>query len=124
MLKLSRRTVRTYLEEPSGSGLSAVAQAGGWEEKINWDHVCQEVYGKVTTVKQIRQEAAPEIAYVKFWRVFREQAGLKATPQQVTLRLHHKPAEKTQVDFCDRGAAPIKIPRRGYLNTTSAPAAS
>ena len=37
----------------------------------------------------------------KFWRVFREKAGLKASPDQVTVRLHHKPAEKTQIDFCD-----------------------
>jgi transposase len=33
--------------------------------------------------------------------VFREQAGLKARPEQVTIGLNHKPAEKTQVDFCD-----------------------
>ena len=57
--------------------------------------------GKGTTVKQIGQEVAPDIAYVKFWRVFREQAGLKASPEQVSIRLNHKPAEKTQVDFCD-----------------------
>ena len=61
----------------------------------------QEVYGKGTTVKQIGREVAPEIAYVKFWRVFREQAGRTSLPEQVTIRLHHKPAEKTQVDFCD-----------------------
>jgi hypothetical protein len=44
---------------------------------------------------------APEIAYVKFWRIFREQAGRQASPEQVTIRLNHKPAGKTQVDFCD-----------------------
>ena len=33
--------------------------------------------------------------------MFREQAGLKASPEQVTIRLNHKPAEKAQVDFCD-----------------------
>ena len=97
VLKLSRRTVRKYLE----SAAAPPSESGGWEEKIDWDHVRQEVYGKGTTVKQIGQEVAPEIAYVKFWRVFREQAGQKASPEQVTIRLHHKPAEKTQVDFCD-----------------------
>jgi len=97
VLKLSRRTVRKYLESvPRPSG-----ESGGWEDKIDWDYVRQEVYGKGTTVKQIGQEVAPEIGYVKFWRVFREQAGLKASPEQVTIRLNHKPAEKTQVDFCD-----------------------
>jgi transposase len=96
VLKLSRRTVRKYLQPTSPP-----AESGGWEEEIDWDYVRQEVYGKGTTVKQIGQDVAPEIAYVKFWRVFREQAGLKASPEQVTLRLNHKPAEKTQVDFCD-----------------------
>ncbi len=97
VLRLSRRTVRKYLEptpKPPSDG-------GAWEEEIDWDYVRQEVYGKGTTVKQVGREVAPDIAYVKFWRVFREQAGLKASPEQVTLRLNHKPAEKTQVDFCD-----------------------
>lgn len=97
VLKLSRRTVRKYLEPT----LQPLSESGGWEEKIDWDYVRQEVYGKGTTVKQIGQEVAPEIAYVKFWRAFREQAGLKASPEQVTIRLNHKPAEKIQVDFCD-----------------------
>ncbi|MGB7947426.1 MAG: IS21 family transposase [Candidatus Binatia bacterium] len=97
VLKLSRRTVRKYLESvPQPS-----SESGGWQDKIDWDYVRQEVYGKGSTVKQIGREVAPEIPYVKFWRVFRDQAGLKASPEQVTLRLHHKPAEKTQVDFCD-----------------------
>src|ERR687897_2342444 len=97
VLRLSRRTVRKYLE-PTPQPLG---ESGGWEEEIDWDYVRQEVYGKGTTVKQIGQEVAPEIAYVKFWRAFREKAGPTASPEQVTLRLHHKPAEKTQVDFCD-----------------------
>ncbi len=85
VLKLSRRTVRKYLE-PAGQ---PPTQSGGWDENVDWDYVRQEVYGKGTTVKQIRQEVAPEIGYVKFWRVFREQAGRLASPEQVTIRLNH-----------------------------------
>jgi transposase len=105
VLRLSRRTVRKFLEPtaqpPSQSGLSAVAQAGGWIETVDWEYVRQEVYGKGTTVKQIQREVAPEIAYVKFWRQFREKVRPQASPDQVTIRLHHKPAEKTQIDFSD-----------------------
>lgn len=97
VLKLSRRTVRKYLQPTA----LPPTESGSWEEAIDWDSVRQEVYGKGTPVKQIGQEVAPEIAYVKFWRAFREQGGLKASPAQVTLRLRHKPGEKTQVDFCD-----------------------
>ena len=95
VLRLSRRTVRKYLEppaEPTGGG-------GGWEEKIDWEYVRQEVNGKGTTVKQIGREVAADIEYVKFWRVFRERVGPQGAG--VTIRLQHKPGEKTQVDFCD-----------------------
>src|SRR5437870_13798601 len=61
------------------------------------------MFARRSTAKGPRSNRSgrPEIAYVKFWRVFREKAGLKASPEQVTIRLHHKPAEKTQIDFCD-----------------------
>jgi Homeodomain-like domain len=97
VLRLSRRTVRKYLEPAP----QLPNESGGWEEKIDWGYVRQEVYGKGTTVKQIGQEVAPVIAYVKFWRVFREKAARQASPEQVTIRLHHKPGEKTQIDFSD-----------------------
>jgi len=97
ILRLSRRTVRKFLEttaQPPG-------ESGGWVETVDWEYVRQEVYGKGTTVKQIQREVAPEIAYVKFWRQFREKVSPQASPDQVTIRLDHKPGEKTQIDFCD-----------------------
>ncbi len=97
ILRLSRRTVRKYLEPTA----QPPSEGGGWVETVDWDYVRREVYGKGTTVKQIQREVAPEIAYVKFWRQFREKVGHQASPQQVTIRLHHKAAEKTQIDFSD-----------------------
>ena len=66
ILRLSRRTVRKFLEGPQ-----PVTEGGGWVETVDWEYVRQEVYGKGTTVKQIQREVAPDIAYVKFWRAFR-----------------------------------------------------
>ncbi len=97
ILRLSRRTVRKFLE-PAPQPTSEI---GGWMETLDWEYVRQEVYGKGTTVKQIQREVAPDIAYVKFWRAFREKVSAQASPDQVTIRLDHKPAEKTQIDFCD-----------------------
>jgi transposase len=97
VLRLSRRTVRKYLEPATQSE----SQTGGWVETVDWEYVGQEVYGKGTTVKQIQREVAPETPYVKFWRVSRERVGRQASPHQVTIRLHHKPAEKSQIDFSD-----------------------
>jgi transposase len=96
-LKISRKTVRRIL----GITVAESSEPAPWITTVDWDYVRQEVYGKGTTVKQIQREVAPEIAYVKFWRVFREKLGGQASPDQVTIRLDHKPAEKTQIDFCD-----------------------
>ena len=96
-LKIARKTVRRIL----GITVAEATEPEPWIGAVDWDYVRQEVYGKGTTVKQIQREVAPEIAYVKFWRVFREKLGAQASPDQVTIRLDHKPAEKTQVDFCD-----------------------
>ena len=97
ILRLSRRTVRKFLE----TTVQPAAESSSWMETVDWENVRQEVYGKGTTVKQIQREVAPEVAYVKFWRVFREKVSVQASPDQVTIRLDHKPAEKTQIDFCD-----------------------
>ena len=97
VLRLSRRTVRKFLEPTA----QPPRDSGSWVETVDWDYVRQEVYGKGATIKQIHQEVAPEIPYVKFWRAFREKVGHQASPQQVTIWLHHKPAEKAQIDFCD-----------------------
>ena len=89
--------MRKFLE----SSAEPVTEAGDWVEPVDWECVRQEVYGKGTTVKQIGREVAPDIGYVKFWRAFREKVGCQASPDQVTIRLDHKPAEKTQIDFSE-----------------------
>jgi transposase len=58
ILRLSRRTVRKFLEPAS----EPAAGGGGWMETVDWEYVRQEVYGKGTTVKQIQREVAPDIA--------------------------------------------------------------
>jgi transposase len=96
-LKLSRKTVRRIL----GIAVVQSSELPEWIGAVDWEYVRQEIYGKGTTVKQIQREVAPDIAYVKFWRAFREKLGCQASPDQVTIRLDHKPAEKAQIDFCD-----------------------
>ena len=97
VLRLSRRTVRKYLEP----ALVAAEKAGGWQEQIDWEHVREEVNGRGTTIKQIGREVAPQIEYVKFWRAYWEYGSCVASPSEVTIRLDHKPGEKVQVDFSD-----------------------
>jgi hypothetical protein len=42
ILRLSRRTVRKFLEPVS----QPLSESGGWVETVDWEYVCQEVYGK------------------------------------------------------------------------------
>jgi transposase len=97
VLKLSRRTVRKYLEPAP----AAAEKTSGWEAQIDWEYVRQEVAGRGTTIKQIGREVAPEIEYVKFWRAYWEYASPVASPSEVTIRLDHQPGDKVQVDFSD-----------------------
>jgi transposase len=97
VLKLSRRTVRKYLEPVP----AAAEKTSGWEAQIDWEYVRQEVAGRGTTIKQIGREVAPEIEYVKFWRAYWEYASPVASPSEVTIRLDHQPGDKVQVDFSD-----------------------
>ena len=94
-LRVSRKTVRRIL------GVSESTDPAQWTEAVDWDYVRKEVYGKGATIKQIHREVAPEVTYLSFWRVFRDQVPHQASPSEVTIRLHHKPGEKTQIDFCD-----------------------
>lgn len=98
-LGVSRKTVRKFFGETDPpKDPSPPAAETHWAMRVNWDQVRGEVYGKGCTIKQIHREVAPEVPYVAFWRAFREQAPLSP---EVTIRLHHKPGEKTQIDFCD-----------------------
>src|SRR5207253_11346264 len=90
VLKLTRRTVRRYLEP----ALQWPGENGGWEEKIDWDYVRQEVYGKGTTVKQIGQEVAPRRPLGNFGRGFGHRAAGKVALNQPPLGFRHRPAEK------------------------------
>jgi transposase len=112
ILKLSRKTIRKYLDTtPRETSLPAP-----WIRTVDWEYVRREVYGKGTTIKQIHAEVAPDETYINFWRAFREHVPQEASPSEVTIRLHHKPGEKVQVDFCD--GIPITDPLTGKTTKT------
>jgi transposase len=112
-LRVSRNTVRKILGRTPEIPPPELA---AWIQAVSWEYVREEVYGKGTTIKQIHQEVAPTVSYVKFWRAFRAQVPQRASPTDVTLRLHHKPGEKVQVDFCD--GIPIHDPTTGKVTST------
>ena len=76
ILRLSRRTVRKFLEPAP----QPAAEDGGWMATVDWEYVRQEVYGKGSTVKQIQRERAPDIAYVSFGGLFASRWAVKPRP--------------------------------------------
>lgn len=96
-MKVSRKTVRKIF----GITPKEESEVAGWIQAVDWNYVREEVYGKGTTIKQIHREVAPEVPYLNFWRAVRDQVPRQASPSEITIRLHHKAGEKTQIDFCD-----------------------
>lgn len=114
ILKVSRKTVRKFLGMSDASSDAAVpgVSEDSWVAKVSWEHVRGEI-GKGCTIKQIHQETAPEIPYLSFWRALRDRVPVSP---EVTMRLHHKPGEKAQIDFCD--GIKITDPRTGKVVST------
>jgi len=113
-LKVSRKTVRKFVgvSAPSSGSVEAVDETDTWKAKVSWEHIREEI-GKGCTIKQIHKEEASEVPYLSFWRALRNQ--MPVSPE-VTMRLHHKPAEKTQIDFCD--GLNVTDPRTGKFVST------
>lgn len=108
-LCVSRKTVRKVLGVTDSPKEPAVAV---WMTQVDWGTVRGEV-GRGCTIKQIHKEVAPEVPYLAFWRAFRDKVPVVP---EVTIRLHHKPAEKTQIDFAD--GIGITDPRTGRVSSS------
>jgi len=95
-LKLSRNTVRGILREPLRP--PSEPEIPSWARPVDWEKVKREYHCGVT-LKVLRQESAPDVTYKVFWHYFRTLVPTAA--DSVTIRLEHKPAEKTFFDFAD-----------------------
>ena len=98
-LRVSRKTIRKFwfVAEKVAEPSAAVDSRKAWTATVDWDRVRFE-HGRGVTVKVLGKEWAPEISYKKFWDEFRRR--LPVTPM-VTMRLNHKPGERTFFDFAD-----------------------
>jgi transposase len=94
-LGISRNTVRAILRrDPDWSD---ARKAPAWALTITWDLVAQD-YGKGITLKSLHALYATDVTYMAFWHEFRARVPTQPEP---TIRLVHKPGEKTFFDFCD-----------------------
>jgi transposase len=101
-LDVSRQTVRKFGAAATAEVIEGAPQTGAqapptWDAAVDWAVVGEEV-ARGTTIKQLHQERAPEVSYTRFRRRLLEKVPKQAT---ATIRLEHKPAEQTQIDYCD-----------------------
>lgn len=109
-LKLSRNTVRAILRERSAETETPVPD---WAMVVDWEKVKKE-YHRGCTIKILHKECTSQVTYKVFWNYFR---GLVPAPtDSVTVRLDHKPGEKTFFDFAD--GIDIVDRRTGEVTTT------
>ena len=113
-LGISRQSVRKYMAEKKPAMASNVCaeEATSVEQGIDWGKVL-EMRAKGVSVKQLHTEYAPEISYWSFWC---QLTGRRTKVPNVTLRMEHKPAERTEIDYAD-GIAVID-PRTGEAKKT------
>jgi transposase len=97
-LNVSRQTVRKFNTEEASELETAVSgSVVDWDGAVDWTEVANAVTGG-TTVKQLHAEYAPGVSYTRFRRRLRVK---RPPPPAVTIRLEHKPGERTQIDYCD-----------------------
>lgn len=101
-LLISRNTVRSILkrrEVGAGQKLANLVQSD--QAGLNWEEISKE-RAKGICFKILHQEHAPDgWDYHKFWREFQKTYPNFGKTQNITMRLEHKPAEKTFFDFAD-----------------------
>jgi len=96
-LRICRKTVARIVAHGD-----AVAPTGAprpeWATAIDWEKVRLEVSKGVPLNILAREQAGDKISYVQFWRQFYKIYPAVPT---VTMRLEHKPAEKTFFDYAE-----------------------
>jgi transposase len=120
-LGVSRNTVKKALREEQGKNSGVVSlkndpltsESKKWIEALDWQKLKGE-REKGATFKILHKEnCPPEVGYHQFWYELKKH--VPDTPA-VTMRLIHKPAEKTFFDFAD--GIPIVDRKTGEIQTT------
>jgi len=110
-LKMSRKTIRKYLEQDNPINSRVLTEENQsenvkidkddlpfWAKEIDLNYVLAELR-KGITYKTLHSELNPQVGYFGFWKFFRKLFSQKK--QNICMRLIHKPGEKAFVDFCD-----------------------
>lgn len=95
-LGICRKTVRKAL---AGASVvqTASESAGSIWSSLDWERLFQEER-KGVPIKTLWAEQRLGVSYRRFWGEFRKR---RPVVKPVTIKLHHTPGERAQIDFCD-----------------------
>jgi hypothetical protein len=118
-LNVSRNTIKSILKRrQEASSVLTNTNVGPVSQgpALNWEDVSKE-RAKGICFKILHQEFAPEgWDYHKFWREFQKTFPNFKKSQNITMRLEHRPAEKTFFDFSE--GIDIVDAKTGEITTT------
>ena len=110
-LRIDRRTIKNILKkhnmgtykrpECETVKTAELALKPSWKDSVDWEKVVYEVRVRGSSVKQLYLEYGLNTSHTSFWREVKKRAGNIQTTEGIRIRQHHKPAEKTFIDFCD-----------------------
>jgi transposase len=95
-LKVGRNTIRRVLSR--GDVAAPGAEAPEWAKSIDWDKVRLEVSRGIQMNVLAREHAEGKISYVQFWREYHRKYP---DHPSVTMKLIHKPGEKSFFDYTE-----------------------
>lgn len=98
-LGISRNTVRRILKAPGGGTEAAPSftDSRPWLAQLNLEEICRKRKSG-RSLKSLHEANAPAVSYTSFRRAINILCKEQKTG---TVRLDHKPGEKTFIDYCD-----------------------
>lgn len=113
-LKIDRRTIKKILnrhqlksdvtpiaEITSAEKPVASQKPATWRDSVDWEKIIYEVRVRGTTLRQLYIESEIKASETSFWRELNKRTGRIKAEASIRIRQHHKPGEKTFIDFCD-----------------------
>lgn len=96
IVKKHRTTVSRIIER--GTAVAPGAVVADWAQQIDWEKVRLEVSRGVQINILAKEHADGKISYVQFWREYNKKYPTHPT---VTMKLVHKPGEKSFFDYAE-----------------------
>lgn len=95
-LKMSRKTVRKYLQEDRDPQTPGASICFDWDEIIREHHVAD--VPLLVLWEELKESEKTSWSYSYFWKQYQKQCP---SDREATMVRHHVPGERAEIDYCD-----------------------